>query len=673
MQSHQSKIKYRPDIDGLRAVAVLSVVGFHAFPDVVRGGFIGVDIFFVISGFLISTIIFQGLRDGGFDFLDFYSRRIKRIFPALFLVLSASYAFGWFALFSDEYKQLGLHIVGGAGFFSNFLLWHEVGYFDNAAETKPLLHLWSLGIEEQFYVIWPLLAWLVWKRKLNIFFLVVAVVCGSFYLNIKEMHVDRAGAFYLPQSRFWELACGSLLAWFAVFSGKTSSLNKSGDGVERVVGIFKDITEKRLRNIKNVSSLLGFLLLIYGFLRINGGLGFPGGWALVPVCGAMLIINAGPGAWINKNFFGNKILVWVGLISFPLYLWHWPLLSFARIVGSEFPSWEVRAVAVLISVALAWLTYVLVERPVRFGDRGALKAVLLVALMVLVGCTGYSLYKAEGYEARVWVKDHKNNKNELIRTPAVDKSCLSLFDNKTPLFPYCRFANVGAVSTVAIIGDSHAHVAYPGIAEILSLNNKNTLLLANSNCPPFLGRASGRNDSERKACDERINSILEVLISRADVGEVVIFTRGPVYITGTEPVKGDVDVMGEAKIPAKEFQAGLQRTIDKLVSAGKSVYYVTENPELDHLAESCVVRPLRFKVKDCRPLADSVRVRQASYLEVVRGLERVTLVEILDKFCPQEKCVVFNDGALLYADADHLSVEGSRFQAKEILSSSLLR
>lgn len=673
MQSHLSKIKYRPDIDGLRAVAVLSVVGFHAFPEVVRGGFIGVDVFFVISGFLISTIIFQGLRDGGFDFVDFYSRRIKRIFPALLLVLSASYAFGWVALFSDEYKQLGLHIMGGAGFFSNFLLWNEVGYFDNAAETKPLLHLWSLGIEEQFYVLWPLLAWWAWRRRLNIFFLVVAIACGSFYLSIKEIDVDSAAAFYLPQSRFWELACGGLLAWLAVFCGKTPLLNKTSADIGGAVGVLKNITEKRLRNFKDVSSLLGFLLLIYGFLRINRGLDFPGVWALVPVGGAMLIINAGPEAWVNKKVFANKIMVWVGLISFPLYLWHWPLLSFARIVGSEFPSWDVRAVAVLISVALAWLTYVLVERPVRFGGRGGLKVVLLVGLMVLVGCTGYNLYKAEGYEARIWVKDHKNSKNELIRTPAVDMSCLSLFDNKTPLFPYCRFTNVGAADTVAIIGDSHAHVAYPGIAEILALNHKNTLLLANSNCPPLLGRASGRNDSERRACGERISSILEILISRADVGKVVIFTRGPVYITGTEPAKGDVDVMGEAKIPAQEFQVGLQRTIDKLVSAGKAVYYVAENPELDHLAESCVVRPLRFKVKDCRPLADTVRARHASYLEAVRGLERVTLVESFDKFCPQEKCVVFNDGVLLYADADHLSVAGSRFQAKEVLIPSLLR
>ena len=159
--------KYRRDIDGLRAVAVLAVVAFHAFPNWVKGGFIGVDVFFVISGYLISTIIFESLDKGTFSFSEFYARRIKRIFPALIIVLVACFTFGWFALFPHEYKQLGEHIAAGAGFLSNIVLWKDAGYFDNAADTKPLLHLWSLGIEEQFYIVWPFLLWISWKRKFN--------------------------------------------------------------------------------------------------------------------------------------------------------------------------------------------------------------------------------------------------------------------------------------------------------------------------------------------------------------------------------------------------------------------------------------------------------------------------------------------------------------------------
>jgi peptidoglycan/LPS O-acetylase OafA/YrhL len=173
MSVNSSHASYRPDIDGLRAIAVLSVVLFHGFPQIFKGGFIGVDIFFVLSGYLISRIIFEQLNQGRFNFFDFYSRRIKRIFPVLLIVLVAVYIVGWFTLLADEYSQLGQHIAAGTAFISNFVLWGEAGYFDNSAHTKPLLHLWSLGIEEQFYIVWPLLLWLASKLRFSLFALTV--------------------------------------------------------------------------------------------------------------------------------------------------------------------------------------------------------------------------------------------------------------------------------------------------------------------------------------------------------------------------------------------------------------------------------------------------------------------------------------------------------------------
>ncbi|RYY63558.1 MAG: acyltransferase, partial [Comamonadaceae bacterium] len=205
--------KYRPDIDGLRAVAVLSVLGFHAFPQWVKGGFIGVDIFFVISGFLISTIIFGSLQGKGFSYAEFYARRIKRIFPALVVVMAATFAFGWYILLPGEWQQLGKHVAAGAGFVSNFAFWGEAGYFDNAAETKPLLHLWSLAIEEQFYIFWPLLLGLAWKRRWRMLAVIGAVAAASFLLNVSTIHSHRTAAFYSPLSRFWELMAGGMLAY----------------------------------------------------------------------------------------------------------------------------------------------------------------------------------------------------------------------------------------------------------------------------------------------------------------------------------------------------------------------------------------------------------------------------------------------------------------------------
>jgi peptidoglycan/LPS O-acetylase OafA/YrhL len=224
--------KYRADIDGLRAIAVLAVVIFHAFPDLVKGGFIGVDIFFVISGYLISTIIFENLDKDTFSFSEFYTRRIKRIFPALILVLVTCYIFGWFILLPEEFKRLGKHITAGAGFISNIIFWREADYFDNAADTKPLLHLWSLGIEEQFYIVWPLLLWLSWKCKLNLLKITTVIAIVSFVLNLKGIKQDAIATFYAPHTRFWELLSGSLLAWvtlykkdaFANIKGKTNAV-----------------------------------------------------------------------------------------------------------------------------------------------------------------------------------------------------------------------------------------------------------------------------------------------------------------------------------------------------------------------------------------------------------------------------------------------------------------
>ena len=241
--------KYRPDIDGLRAIAVLSVVGFHAAPGRFPGGFIGVDIFFVISGYLISSIILRGLEAGTFTFLEFYSRRIKRIFPALILTLLACFAIGFAILPDDQFKELGKHIVGGAAFVSNLVLWSESGYFDNAADYKPLLHLWSLGIEEQFYVVWPLMLWLAWRWGSHCLAAILVVAFVSFAVNVFAISSDPVATFYSPITRFWELAVGSALAYSRVFA-------KSGPIVKS-------------QSIFAAAGIVGAALLLIAFLAID--------------------------------------------------------------------------------------------------------------------------------------------------------------------------------------------------------------------------------------------------------------------------------------------------------------------------------------------------------------------------------------------------------------------
>ena len=666
-QPYLSHPKYRPDIDGLRAVAVLAVVAFHAFPSWVRGGFIGVDVFFVISGYLISTIIFENFDRGVLSFAEFYVRRIKRIFPALLLVLISCFAFGWFALLADEYKQLGKHIASGAGFISNFILWNEADYFDNSGETKPLLHLWSLGIEEQFYIIWPFFLWFSWKLKFNLLILTIVVAIATFILNINGVEKDMVATFYSPQTRFWELLSGSLLSWFSMYKKDTFSniKHKIDYSLSRIFYSEKNVADDK--TLKNVLSFIGLFLLLSGFWRIDKELSFPGKWALVPVLGSVLIIAAGSKAWINHTILSNRVAVWFGLISFPLYLWHWPILSFVRIIESEVPSRNIRMAAVLLSIVLAWLTYRLVELPLRFGKHSKIKVTGLFVLMSVVGYFGYDTFIRDGYEFRSAIKGVVNNKNELVRTLATDSECLKFTGLKNPLFPYCRFSNASSDKTLAVIGDSHAHVAYPAIAEHLKAKGVNTLLLASSGCPPFLGSPTGKSDFEKDACSKRTNQLLDTIIENKGIERVLFFTRGAVYNTGKQPVTGD-ERTDYGVIPIEDFINSAQLTFNKLSANGKVVYYITENPELFHSAASCLVRPLKSAVKDCSVDKLVVLERQSSYLNSFNSLKNVTVINSLNAFCPESKCIVFDDsGSLLYADSDHLSLAGSKFQFEKLL------
>jgi peptidoglycan/LPS O-acetylase OafA/YrhL len=404
--------KYRPDIDGLRAIAVLSVMMYHAFPATLSGGFIGVDIFFVISGFLISTIIFNSLEADSFSFVDFYSRRIRRIFPALITVLLAAFVLGWFILYPDEYRQLGKDVAGGAGFVSNFVLWRESGYFDAAAETKPLLHLWSLGIEEQFYIVFPMFAWLLWKARLNAVTFVVLVGLLSFILNIKFVHSDPAITFYMPQTRIWELLIGSTLALLTLdASGRMAALEElTGNLLRRLIYQAEKDTSSET-TLANARVWVSVLLISVALLKINKDAPFPGALALLPTLGAAFLIWAGPHASVNRKLLSNPLLVWVGKISYPLYLWHWVLLTYNRIWIAGTPSAEAQCAALALAIFLSWLTYLLIEKPLRFGGNSRRKTLVLVIAMLAIACAGFACFKTNNTSSWFFAA-HRNQIND---------------------------------------------------------------------------------------------------------------------------------------------------------------------------------------------------------------------------------------------------------------------
>ena len=439
---HLTHPKYRADIDGLRAIAVLSVVGFHAFPDWIFGGFIGVDIFFVISGFLISGIIFGNLEHSSFSYIEFYVRRIKHIFPALILVLVLGFAFGWYVLLPDEFQQLVKHVASGSGFISNFILWYESGYFDNSADTKPLLHLWSLAIEEQFYIFWPLLLGLVWKHKWNFLTLTVSIAVISFALNIYTVNNNPIADFYSPLSRFWELMIGGILAYL--------TLHKP----------------QHLPQRPNWQSAIGLLLIAVGILLINKERAFPGYWALIPGVGAFLIISAGSGAWLNRNLLGNRLIVGIGLISYPLYLWHWPLLVFSKIVVGRNLHVLERITIIAVSIGLAYLTYRLLENPIRKKSTSNKPAtLLLIALVCILAVSLFSFVK--NVKPR-----HKNASITKLLVAAYDRDYPDGLKGKIIAGHLRRAYELKSdlSQKTLFIGDSNMEQYYPRIDKLISEN-----------------------------------------------------------------------------------------------------------------------------------------------------------------------------------------------------------
>src|SRR6478672_5118032 len=374
LSSHATD-KYRPDIDGLRAFAVLSVVLYHAFPQMVRGGFVGVDIFFVISGFLISSILFAEMTEHRFSFAIFYGRRIRRIFPALAVCLAAVLAYGFVVLTPPELAQLGKHVFFGAGFLSNIVLWSESGYFDGAATFKPLLHLWSLGIEEQFYIVWPALLWLAFRSKAKVGRLLAVLFLASFTINVALSITNISADFYLPVSRFWELMAGAGLAWRGQFVLSP--------------------------NVRSWISFAGLAALLTSAALFTAEMRFPGWLALLPVAGAAAVILAGPEAAVNRNVFSNRAVVFVGLISYPLYLWHWPLISYAYVIRlGKAPTPLMAAALVAASFLLAWITYRFIEYPVRFGKHRHRSTQIVAACMVVLGACGLAVWTKNGFPDR---------------------------------------------------------------------------------------------------------------------------------------------------------------------------------------------------------------------------------------------------------------------------------
>ena len=599
-------------------------MGFHAFG--IQAGFIGVDFFFVISGYLISSIIFKEARSGKVSILDFYRRRIRRIFPALLTVLTSCFVLGWFVLLADEYEQLNKHVAAGLAFVSNLVLLSESGYFDSASTSKILLHLWSLGIEEQFYILWPILILLFAQQKIKLRNWLIALLVASFALNIAMIGAYPSAAFYLPFTRFWELLLGAALAYRVVVDQKSTFIFSSA----------------------NFNSLLGLALLIAANIFINDRSAFPGWWALLPTLSAILFISAGPHAWFNQHVLASRALVWVGLISYPLYLWHWPLLTFARILdGGRQPASSIRIAMVLLAILLAWLTYRFIEKPIRFNKKSWFTpARLLFISCFLILIAGYTFLNhglPNRSAAQLKILNAGDVGHDEFRnlTNLQNNYCVYQRDNAF----FCDEKLSHFSKQIAIVGDSHAEQL------ALGLTSKNPsvgfVLFDTNQTLPFLSSPQSQKLLKAIAESKKIEGVILAAYWNLRAPQIA---------------------------SPNQYQEDIISTANYLSSGSKRVYVVFGIPNFTFLPTKCKFDWPFLRVQQCNEnqFFETQYLCYATFFYQASLHSKANLIDLKSAFCQGNTCSMAKNGELLFRDDNHLGIHGSILVGK-IISSKLFQ
>ena len=641
-------LPYRPDIDGLRGVAVALVVLYHALPRALPGAFTGVDVFFVISGYLITQLILVGLMRGDFSLAEFYRRRVRRIVPALLAVLAACALFGWFALLPREFAWLGRSIAWCAPFLANVFFARYTAYFDPGTVLNVLLHLWSLGVEEQFYLVWPLLMMLTVARGIAAQVL-VAVLVTSLAISAWGAWYAPATHFFLPGARAWELALGGLLARYELSAAHAPAMGTR---------------QAQLR------APAGLLLVAGGAAWLSSDNPFPGLWALVPTTGAALLIAAGPAAWLNRRVLASRPLVWVGKLSYPLYLWHWPMFSLAFIVAGRRLSPAGVALAVALAVAAAWATYRWVEVPIRYGTAGRRASWRLLAALSAATVLGWAI-------ALQWLPARLSSPVFAPLQAALDDrdfSGESQVDPRTGLRTLVAPAH--SAHTALFIGDSHMLQYWPRVKQVIAAQPETARaaqFATYTGCVPLPGLESRRQPRDCTGLFEQATRLAQ----RHDVDTVVFGAFWELYLMGEYATgqRAAVYAAGDLTRAPLELDSpaartawrAFERTVAELVASGRRVFIVLSNPTSPQFdPRSMFPIAVRFAVHAPARLNLQRRVVDASGFEayvapLTRRFQEIaqrTGASLLDPrvtLCSDAGCpTTGSDDLPLYLDSNHL-------------------
>jgi peptidoglycan/LPS O-acetylase OafA/YrhL len=640
MFDHLAKFRYRADIDGLRAIAVIGVVLFHAGLGV-SGGFVGVDVFFVISGFLITSLILRDLDRGSFSIVDFWERRARRIFPALAVVVIVTLIAGWFLMLPFGFQVLGQSVVALTVFASNMQFWRTSGYFDPAAEENPLLHTWSLSVEEQFYLVVPLLLLLVftlgrqkWVGILLSVGIVVSLVGAELWLRR-----DPSGSFYLLPSRAWELGAGSLLA------------------------LARPLASSRLRGCLG---WLGLALIFFTFFAYDAKTAFPGMAAIPPVLGTVLLIWSGMSDDEEISFCGahrllaSKVLVGIGLLSYSFYLWHWPFFAFHRYLFSQAPAVPLAIGYIFIALLLSALSLRYVEKPFRKGKLvTSRKHVFLFTGLVsaLVLIVGLSMWRTRGVPSRMptVVAEYDAVKGD----EKFPKSPVAGYDENN----FTHLGEQGKPCGVVLWGDSHAGVLKYLIDELCKQNHKSGIAAGRGGVAPVIEWSGHDSSSALHATNLAFNrSVMEYIRKCSESGElkhVILAFRWSYYID-TPQRKAD------EPLPVDGFPDALIKTIQTLEKLGVGVSVLLEVPIFEmHVPKAVALHYWRGWPLPHLSIQEHAE-RLQSYEPLIHRLrEETPYVNIIDAspslFSEQGEVEFLNEkGVLLYRDDHHLTKTGSK-------------
>jgi len=632
-----SNIKYQPHIDGLRAIAVVSVLLYHIDSNWLPGGFVGVDIFFVISGYLITKIISSAIIADNFSIKLFYLRRIKRILPVYFLVSFISIIFAWLIFFPKDLLDFSNSLLSSALFVSNYYFWMTSDYFSSAIEYKPMVHTWSLSVEEQFYVFWPIFLILFFKIK-NIFYrniIVVVFILTSVILSYFLSNSNPQFAYYSIITRAYELSIGAVSALY--------------------------IKEKLSKS--KLVAYIGTILILVSIIFINKNMAFPSVIALIPCIGTACLIVAGRSESLPIYIIGSRIPVTIGLISYSLYMWHWPFLAFAKYYFTVLSSIQV-VILILLTVLASYITRYTLEKWVLESKYGFKKAIVYCYFLPVILIFAFTIF----------VKEYKDIDSRfqpqqlaLIEQTYSDSHNCSYEHFKLKFDEKCWIHSKinKPKKKILLWGDSHAEHFVGFFKEMVKHEAVDIYIMSFPGCPPISG-VYRINRSYSQSCYEHNRRVANMILNNNSFNYVVLAANWSNYPIGNNLADDENKTMS-INNSKRSFYSNLHKQLSLFSQKGVKTIFMNNVPNFENNASQCQLKNIIFGYPDetlCQRLYQEMyqsRIEYNKFLQnTVKKLDNILTLDFTDLFCKEGVCSTFSNGHLMYLDQNHISEYASR-------------